>query len=153
MNNRILNGILAGAIGVAVLSGCSPEARDEYSSAGDSASNAAAKTGRAMKIDADKASAAAKPALDKAGQEIKEAAANTSRAAANDQTSIDVKSALVAAKDLTTKDLAVDTNDNKVVLHGSVPTADQKKRAEAIAKGVLGSKYTLDDQITVDSGK
>jgi len=153
MKNQLWKGILVSVVGLAVLSGCSPEAREEYSSAGDSASNAAAKTGRALKIDADKASAAAKPAMDKAGQEIKEAAANTSKAAANDQTSIDVKSALVAAKDLTTKDLAVDTDGNKVVLHGSVPTADQKKRAETIAKGVLGSKYTLDDQITVDSGK
>jgi osmotically-inducible protein OsmY len=59
---------------------------------------------------------------------------NTAKVAAGAET-VDVKTALMAAKDLDTGAIDVDTyaDTKTVVLRGSVPTAEQKARAEQIA--------------------
>jgi osmotically-inducible protein OsmY len=113
-----------------MLSGCGPEAKQ----------------------DVDKADTAIKTDAAAASKSISDATANTKKALSNDETSATVKQALLTAKDLTTTNLLVDTNGKKVTLHGSVPTGDQKKRAEQIAKTQLGSGYTVVDQLKVGSG-
>ena len=63
---------------------------------------------------------------------------------------VDVKSALIAAKDLDAGAIDVDTYQDKklVVLRGSVPTQEQKQRAEAIARDNAKS-YRIDNQLAV----
>ncbi len=69
--------------------------------------------------------------------------------AASGLASAQVKDAWVTAKtkvvlmttdDLKTSDLNVDTVEGVVTLHGKVPTADQRDRAEKVAMGVDGVK-------------
>ena len=63
---------------------------------------------------------------------------------------VDVKSALSAAKDLDTGAIDVDTYQDKklVVLRGSVPTEEQKRRAGTIAQDHAKS-YRIDNQLAV----
>ena len=63
---------------------------------------------------------------------------------------IDVKSAIIADKTIDSGAIDVDTYQEKklVVLRGSVPTAEQKAKAEAIArKNATG--YTIDNRLVV----
>ncbi len=63
---------------------------------------------------------------------------------------IDVKSAIIADKTIDSGAIDVDTYQDKklVVLRGSVPTAEQKSKAEAIArKNATG--YTIDNRLVV----
>ncbi len=76
-------------------------------------------------------------------------AAKATTAADNDKTSMDVKSALMGAKEMNTSRMRVDTDGKHVTLSGSVPTSEQKTRASAIAKNVLGAGYSLTNQLTV----
>jgi predicted small secreted protein len=63
---------------------------------------------------------------------------------------IDVKSAIIADKTIDSGAIDVDTYQDKkvVVLRGSVPTADQKARAERIARD-NAKGYTIDNQLAV----
>lgn len=89
------------------------------------------------------------------------ACANTMHGVAKDTSAIgekvsegaktgDVKSALIAADDVDTSAINVDTYAERktVVLRGSVPTAAMKERAEAIAKRESPG-YTVDNQLAV----
>jgi osmotically-inducible protein OsmY len=63
---------------------------------------------------------------------------------------VDVKSAIIADKTIDSGAIDVDTYQDKklVVLRGSVPTAEQKAKAEAIArKNATG--YTIDNRLVV----
>lgn len=63
---------------------------------------------------------------------------------------IDVKSAIIADKTIDSGAIDVDTYQDKklVVLRGSVPTAEQKAKAEAIArKNATG--YSIDNRLVV----
>jgi len=142
--------LLASIAAVLAIGGCTDQAKQDYSAAGTDAANAAKETGKAISEDASKAGASFKSGADKAGQSLSAAAAGAKKALSNDETSASVQQALLAAKDLKTTNLKVDTTGTLVTLHGSVPTDDQKRRAEEIAKGVLGSTYTLDDQLKVN---
>lgn len=155
---------LAALLGVGILSGCSQEAREKYDAAGEKASEATKQTGDAMATDAAKTGEAVKEGAEKTGQAVantaeagaqavKNTAENTAKAVDNGQTTLAVKNALLTAKDLKTANLNVDTKDKQVILRGSVPTEDQKKRAEEIAKGLVGAGFTVTNQLTVDGSK
>jgi osmotically-inducible protein OsmY len=62
----------------------------------------------------------------------------------------DIKTAIIAAKDIDAGAIDVDTYEDKkvVVLRGSVPTQEQKQRAEAIARDHAKS-YRIDNQLAV----
>jgi osmotically-inducible protein OsmY len=63
---------------------------------------------------------------------------------------VDVKTAIIADKDIDSGAIDVDTYQDKklVVLRGSVPTEAQKQKAEAIARDHAKS-YKIDNQIAV----
>jgi predicted small secreted protein len=63
---------------------------------------------------------------------------------------VDVKSAIIADKTIDSGAIDVDTYQDKkvVVLRGSVPTAQQKARAEQIARD-NAKGYTIDNQLAV----
>jgi osmotically-inducible protein OsmY len=73
--------------------------------------------------------------------------ASTVRGAAE---TVDVKTAIIADKDIDSGAIDVDTYQDKkvVVLRGSVPTEAQKRKAEMIAKNNAKS-YTIDNQLAV----
>jgi osmotically-inducible protein OsmY len=149
MRNQFLIAAFAAILGVGVLSGCTPEAREKYDSAGEAAGEATKRTGDAVATDAAKTGQAVEKGAEAAGEAVKDAGQNAAKAVDNGQTTLAVKNALLTAKDLETKDLNVDTKDNKVILRGSVPTEEQKKRAEEVAKGLVGKDMTVDNQLAV----
>ena len=63
---------------------------------------------------------------------------------------VDVKSAIMADKSIDSGAIDVDTYQDKklVVLRGSVPTAEQKAKAEAIARQ-NATGYTIDNRLVV----
>jgi osmotically-inducible protein OsmY len=63
---------------------------------------------------------------------------------------VDVKSAIIADKTIDSGAIDVDTYQDKkvVVLRGSVPSAEQKARAEQIAKN-NAKGYTVDNRLAV----
>ncbi|AIE87512.1 BON domain-containing protein [Fimbriimonas ginsengisoli] len=149
MRNTILITALAAVMGLGVLSGCTPEAREKYDSAGESAADATKKTGDAVATDAAKTGQAVEKSAEAAGQAVKNAADNTAKAVDNSATTGSVKSALLTAKGLKTNNLNVDTIGNKIVLRGSVPDEAQKKQAENIALGIAGKQFTVENQLTI----
>lgn len=130
MKQLSLMAVLA-TIGI-MLVGCSPEARDQYSNAGNDVGEATKKTGDAIVTDAE----------------------NTKIAADNALKTASVKSALQAADGLDTKDINVDSDTKKmtVTLNGSVPSAAQKSQAEAVAKGIAGADFKVVNNLKT-SGK
>jgi osmotically-inducible protein OsmY len=62
-----------------------------------------------------------------------------------------VKSALMADKMVDAGDINVDTiaETRTLILRGTVPTAEQKKRAEEIAKREAAEGFKVDNQLTV----
>jgi osmotically-inducible protein OsmY len=91
----------------------------------------------------------AKQDANSAETSISKATASTRVALDNDATSAKVKEALMSATDMQTKDLKVNSEGKKVTLIGAVPTADQKKRAVSITKSLLGTGYSVDDELKV----
>ncbi|CAN5609929.1 hypothetical protein BH11ARM2_BH11ARM2_19730 [soil metagenome] len=143
---KLTNIALAGLLGAALLGGCTPEARDKYDAAGDSASNAVEKTGAAMATDADKSADAVKAAGAEAVQTTKDAVKAP-------DTTFKVRTALEQGN-LEIKDLNVDTmmDTKTVVLKGMAPNADAKKRAGEIAEPIAeGQGMKVDNQITTGS--
>lgn len=74
---------------------------------------------------------------------------NTAKTKAAVET-LDVKSAIIADKTIDAGAIDVDTyaDTKRVVLRGSVPTAEQKARAEQIAREHAPS-YTIENQLAV----
>jgi hypothetical protein len=64
---------------------------------------------------------------------------------------VKTRGALVAASDVTSTDINVDVNNGVITLRGTVPSADQVKKADAAAKGVSGSKG-VQNQLKVAAG-
>lgn len=153
MQNRILISAFAAILGIGVMTGCTPEAREKYDAAGDSISQGAQKTGDAVATDAKKTGEAVEKGAEAAGKAVENAAENTAKLADNGQTTLVVKQAILGAKDLHSANLNVDTKDKQVILRGSVPTESEKKRAEEIARGVAGTEYTITNQLTIDGSK
>ena len=87
----------------------------------------------------------------KGAQKDTEKAVEKTAAGAN---TVDVKSALIADSRVDASNINVDTSANTktVVLKGSVPTAQQKTTAEAIARD-KAEGYTINNQLTVAATK
>ena len=130
------------AVMTLALCGCTPQAREEYSQAGDKAGEAAIKTGDAMKTDAKVT-----------GEVVKDAAEESRKAVDNSVTTGAVRTAISAAHDLKIKDLNVDTVGNKIILKGIVPDQRSKDQAQAIAVGQAGKEFTVDNQLTIGDVK
>ncbi len=109
--------------------GCTDQSRDQYAGAGQDVGKALEKTGQAVAKDAQAAQVAASGPLMTAK----------------------IKSSLQTASGLITKNLDVDTDaKTKVVtLSGSVPTAEQKKQAEDLARGIAGNEYKFVSKLQV----
>lgn len=129
---------LAAVMSMIFAAGCTEQSRQQYDQAGENIGQAAQRTGDAVETDAKVA-----------GEHIENTAENAARAADNAETTFKVKNAIVAAENLDSSDINVDTVENKVVLKGSVPSQAEKDRAEQIAKGVVGQEHTVDNQLTV----
>jgi hypothetical protein len=64
---------------------------------------------------------------------------------------VKTRGALVATSDLTSTGINVDVNNGVITLRGTVPSADQVKKADAAAKGVSGNKG-VQNQLKVAAG-
>jgi osmotically-inducible protein OsmY len=137
MKNLGLTGLAAALMMLGVM-GCTPQAREDYSEAGQKAQMATEKTGEAISTDA-KAT----------GEAVKDAAEETKQAADNSMMTGQVRVALSGAHDLKIDDLNVDTVENKCILKGTVHSSAEKERAGMIAKGMVGNDFTVDNQLTV----
>jgi osmotically-inducible protein OsmY len=137
MRNLTLAGLAAAIMAIGVV-GCTQEAREDYSEAGQRAQMATEKTGEAIKTDAQAT-----------GEAVKDAAQETKEAADNSMMTGQVRVALSGAHDLQIDDLNVDTVDNKIVLKGTVHSEDAKKRAGEIARGMAGNDFGIDNQLEV----
>jgi hypothetical protein len=61
---------------------------------------------------------------------------------------VKTRGALMGVDDLEESSINVDVNDGVITLRGTVPTADQVKKADAAAKGISGSK-SVQNQLKV----
>lgn len=137
MKALTLAGLIAALMAVGI-SGCTPQAREQYSEAGQSAQMATEKTGEAIATDA------------KAGAEVaKDAAEESKEAIDNSAVTGQVRVALSSAHDLKIDDLNVDTVDNTVKLMGTVNSDEAKKRAGMLAEGIVGKDMKVDNQLQV----
>src|SRR5215213_5236397 len=80
---------------------------------------------------------------------VQDTKANTSAVRGAAET-VDVKTAIIADKEIDSGAIDVDTYQDKklVILRGSVPTEQQKQKAEMIAKDHAKS-YRIDNQLAV----
>lgn len=145
---------LASVAAIGALSGCTPDAKSDYSQAGAAITTAAKDTGKAIKTDVDHASGSVKSSSSSSssGSSGNSGGGTMDKAKAaltNDETSLKVKQALDSASDVQAQNIKVDTNGSSVLLHGTVPTAAQKNKATAIAKDILGSGYKIQNQLLV----
>jgi osmotically-inducible protein OsmY len=125
--------------------GCSNQTRDEYSQAGTIAGNAINKDVAKGVAVADAAGKAAKKTL----EEDKIKGEKESRQLADASETPKIKSALASADNLHSAGIDVTTVGKKVTLSGTVPTAQEKNRADTIAKGIAGSSYKVIDSMKV----
>ncbi|RYG24896.1 BON domain-containing protein [bacterium] len=144
-NNMKATLLSFGAIAVLLLGGCTQEAREKYDAAGDSAANAAAKTGDAVATDAKETG----EAIEKTGEAAVEATKDVAENVADSTMTPKVKTQILNTADLEAKNINVETKDNVITLKGSVPTAEQKKKAEDAAKLAAGKEFKVDNQLTV----
>ena len=148
MRKNILMGALAAILAVG-LTGCTQEAREKYDSAGESMGSAAKKTGDAAATDAAKTGQAIEQGAENAAEAAKNATKEVGEEADDAQTTLAVKNAILTADNLDASNLNVDTEEHIVHLKGSVKSASEKARAESLAKGIVGSKYTVKNELTI----
>ncbi len=98
--------------------------------------SACSNTAKGVEKDADNAGEKVAAATDKAADATADAAGSAGSSMGAAMETADVKSALIADTRISAGNINVDTNkDTKTVtLNGSVPTAEQKKLAEDVAK-------------------
>ena len=113
-----------------------------------------ANTVQGVKEDTEKVAEKTAEATQKAAEKTADAtekAAEKTAAAAN---TVDVKSALIADKRVDASNINVDTSSSSktVVLKGTVPTAEQVKVAEQIAREEADG-YRITNQLTVKATK
>lgn len=149
MNMKLLIAALAS---LAILGGCTQQAQEKYDKAGDQLGKAADKTGEAVATDAAVTGEAVGDAAENAAEAAENASKEAGRTADAAGDEFGIKNAILAADGIDASDLNVEVENNKVILKGSVPTADQKKRAGDIAQGVAGKERQVDNQLTVGAG-
>ncbi len=137
MNKFTLTSLAMALIGIGIV-GCTPQARDEYGKAGDSAATAAAQTGKAAATDA-KAT----------GEVVKDAAAESKKALDNTAVTARIRTAISAAADIKVKGLNVDTIDNKIILKGTVAGQADKDKIQKLAEGAKPNEFTVDNQLVI----
>lgn len=142
MNLKITTAAL---IALGIVAGCTPQAREQYDQAGDTAAKATEQTGDAIQTDAAKSAQAAQ----QAGQAAVDATKNAAENAADASMTPKVKAALQAASGLETKNIDVDTANNTITLKGSVPTEAQKQQAQKAVEAMAGTQYKVNNQLTV----
>jgi len=151
-NNMKATLLSFGALAVLLLAGCSQEAKEDMSQAGSSMGqasqkmgDAASKTGEAVATDTKKAGEAVSEAGTAAVEATKDAAQNAAEAAMTPK----VKTALLNANDLETKDLNVETSHGVIKLTGSVPSQKQKDQAGVLAKATAGNDFKVENQLAI----
>jgi len=116
----------------------------------DKARAGAEKAGEVIKDTAQEVKHDAKPVAKDVGEKVKEGAHKTGEVLDATKQHLDVKGALLADKNVDAShiDVDVDKNAKTVYLRGTVPTADQKARAERIARDKAGD-YFVRNELTV----
>ena len=172
--------LAAGVLASWTLAGCTPEARQDVDAAGDKMGSAAQKSAEGTAEAVDKAGDAVENSAEKAGAAVEQGVENTGAAiergaehageavggavkgvAKETQDAAQaavltpkIKNALVADKSIDASTINVDTSGEKdtVILKGTVRTAAEKARAEAITKKSLAdskSTFKVRNQLTV----
>ncbi|MDT5059561.1 MAG: hypothetical protein QOH63_20 [Acidobacteriota bacterium] len=85
------------------------------------------------------------------GQKAKDLGDKVGSSVADGWIWVKTRGALVAASDLTSTGINVDVNNGVITLRGTVPSADQLKKADAAAKSVGGTKG-VQNQLKVAAG-
>ena len=118
--------------------------------AGEKVKEGAQKAGEVVKDAAQEVKHEAKPVAKDVGEKVKEGAHKTGEALDATKQHLDVKGALLADKNVDAShiDVDVDKSARTVYLRGTVPTADQKARAERIARDKV-SDYFVRNELTV----
>jgi osmotically-inducible protein OsmY len=124
------------------LSGCTPQAREQYSEAGQKAGEATKDTGKAMATDAKVT-----------GEVVKDAAEETKKALDNTAVTGRLRTAITAAADIKIKDLNVDTVEKKIILKGTVASEADKDKIQKLAEGAKPNEYTVDNQLQIGDVK
>ena len=146
IKNKMKTTLLSiGAIAALLLAGCSQQAKEDLSQAGDSASNAAKHTGDAVATDTKKAGEAVTNTAEAGVEAVKDTAENAADATMTPK----VKTALLNAAGLEAKDINVETANNTITLKGSVPDAKQKTQAETVTKGIAGTEFKVVNELMV----
>jgi osmotically-inducible protein OsmY len=128
--NGTLRWLLAAAAGLA-LAGCDADTK-----------HAVDKAGAEIKRESKEAGAQAKHAM-------REASETTAQVLEDTAITAKVKAALLAEKDVKSRDIDVETFQGKVVVKGTVPDRAQADRAVRVASGVDGVK-AVENRLTVD---
>ncbi|MBC7841436.1 MAG: BON domain-containing protein [Gemmatimonadaceae bacterium] len=118
------------------------------------AATACSNTAKGVEKDAENAGDKAAAATEKAADATASTAGNAGASMGAAMETADVKTALLADTRISATDINVDTNkDNKsVTLNGTVPTAEQKKLAEDVAKA-KAPDYNVINNLTVKPAK
>ena len=111
---------------------------------------ACSNTAKGVEKDADKAGESVSAATDRAADATARGAQGAGSGMGAAMETADVKTALLADSRISASDINVDTNNDMktVTLKGSVPTADQKRIAEEIAK-MKAPEYKVVNDLTV----
>lgn len=133
---------------------------DQAAAEAKAAADAAAQKTKEAAADAsqkvDQAAADAKVAAERAGDKVEAAAKNAGEsiekgaekaadAAGNATLTASVKTALLAAPDLKSLGINVDSNNGVVTLKGEVKTAKEKEQAERVSAGVNGVRSVVNE--------
>ena len=144
MNQRILTMTAVGAMVASMaLAGCSKADRQDAKSTSSDAVASAEQKAKEVGNDAsngiDKAKDAAANATSKMGDKIDDAVITTS-----------VKTELAKDSNLSALKINVDTDNGRVALKGTAPTAEARDHATSLAQNVKGV-VSVDNQLTIDS--
>jgi hyperosmotically inducible protein len=127
MNRKLMLAAATSVLGFGVLGACTPQSKQQYSQAGQELGGAAQKIGTGLKEDTQVAGAQAADAT------------MTGK----------VKAALIAAKDVDSSHIDVDTSNKVVMLKGSVPDQAQSEKAQQIAADQAGAGYSVQNELQV----
>lgn len=142
MTNKLTMLALASAIIGLGLVGCTQEGRDKMGAGAE-------KVGEGIRTDAQQTGEAVEQTAENAAENVQNAAENAAETSEDALMTGKVKNGIVAAADIDSKDVNVETIDKVVHLRGSVPNAKQKNQAQKIAEGIAGSEYKVKNELTV----
>ena len=138
MNEAGLRCAVAAAVAALVLAGCDRDTKQ-----------AVDKAGSELKREAKEAGAKAKEAGAQVKESLKEVGEATGQAVSDAAITAKIKAALLAEKDVKSRDIDVETFQGKVVLKGTVPDRAQSQLAVKVAQSVDGVK-SVENRITVN---